>query len=108
PVAAPEVDRLQDHAVGFAVHQPVRTTLGLVEVNNAALRRCMRIERKVYAAGQPFIRSDIAERLAVGEGTPVGKAKFDAVGHVSCPLARSCRLYKSGFRLDAQQDAADR
>ena len=68
PVAAGEIDRLQDHEIGLEMHQAVGVARRLVEIDDIALRRRQRIDREKRAAGQAFIGAGVAEGLPVGEG----------------------------------------
>ena len=87
-VAAGEIHRLEDHAVGLAVHQPPRVTRSLVEIDHVALRCRQRIEREMHAARQAFVGADVVELLTVGEGATVGDDEFNPVGHPGSPAVR--------------------
>src|SRR6516225_627701 len=73
PVAASEIERLQDPEVALGFDVSVRVERGPIEVDDPDIQGMCRIEFAEYCAVQPFIRPDGAEFRAAKHGRfPLG------------------------------------
>jgi len=68
PVAAIEIERLQDPEVALILDVAVRVARGPIEVDDPDIQGMYRIEFAEYRAVQPFIRPDGAEFCAAKHG----------------------------------------
>ncbi len=91
PVAARQLDRLQDHEIGDETDAPVAVARRLGEIGDAALRGRRRIDGEMRPPDKPLIGADAAEGMAAGEGASVGDGEFDDIIHI-CPFRLPRRL----------------
>ncbi len=85
PVAARQLDRLQDHEIGDETNAPVAVARRLGEIGDAALRGRRRIDREMCPPDQPLIGADAAEGMAAGKGAAIGDGEFDDILHGRLP-----------------------
>src|ERR1700731_1689114 len=88
PIAASEIERLQDPEVALILNVAVRVARGPIEVDDPDIQGMCRIEFAEYRAVQPFIRPDGTEFRAAKHGPfPLGHLdpQHAANAHVVLP-----------------------
>src|SRR5215470_4165806 len=92
PIAAIEIERLQDPEVALILDVAVRVMRGPIEVDDPGTQGMCRTEFAEYRAVQPFIRPDGAEFRAAKHGPfPLGHLDppHATTAHVVLPIERA-------------------